>query len=146
MDFADAFVRNLLERMADQPRALAGVTVFVNAASTRGALYRAFDRAGPLLLPQIRSITGVDPGPLVMPDPPVPPLARRLELARLIAQMLALRPDLGAGHSIPVLVQSLSQLMVEMQTEGRDLSDLEAIDTGDHARHWQNSLAFLRIA
>ncbi|WP_330449398.1 hypothetical protein FLP41_04010 [Paracoccus marcusii] len=64
MDFADAFVRGLLERMADQPpEALAGVTVFVNAASTRGALYRAFDRAGPLLLPQIRSITGVDPGP-----------------------------------------------------------------------------------
>ena len=147
VDFADAFVRGLLERMADQPpEALAGVTVFVNAASTRGALYRAFDRAGPLLLPQIRSITGVDPGPLVMPDPPVPPLARRLELARLIAQMLALRPDLGAGHSIPVLAQSLSQLMVEMQTEGRDLSDLEAIDTGDHARHWQNALAFLRIA
>ncbi|WP_408592955.1 double-strand break repair protein AddB [Paracoccus marcusii] len=147
VDFADAFVRGLLERMADQPpEALAGVTVFVNAASTRGALYRAFDRAGPLLLPQIRSITGVDPGPLIMPDPPVPPLARRLELARLIAQMLALRPDLGAGHSIPVLAQSLSQLMVEMQTEGRDLSDLEAIDTGDHARHWQNALAFLRIA
>ena len=147
VDFADAFVQGLLERMADQPpEALAGVTVFVNAASTRGALYRAFDRAGPLLLPQIRSITGVDPGPLVMPAPPVPPLARRLELARLIAQMLALRPDLGAGHSIPVLAQSLSQLMVEMQTEGRDLSDLEAIDTGDHARHWQNALAFLRIA
>lgn len=147
LDFADCFVQGLLERMADQPpEALARVTILTNAATTMGALRRAFDRAGPLLLPQIRSITGVDPGPLVMPDPPVPPLARRLQLARLIAQMLALRPDLGAGHSIPVLAQSLSQLMVEMQTEGRDLSDLEAIETGDHARHWQNALAFLRIA
>ncbi|TJZ85117.1 double-strand break repair protein AddB [Paracoccus hibiscisoli] len=147
LDFADCFVQGLLERMSDQPsEALARVTILTNAATTMGALRRAFDRAGPLLLPQIRSITGVDPGPLVMPDPPVPPLARRLQLARLIAQMLALRPDLGAGHSIPVLAQSLSQLMVEMQTEGRDLSDLEAIDTGDHARHWQNALAFLRIA
>ncbi|WP_411839547.1 double-strand break repair protein AddB [Paracoccus sp. ME4] len=147
VDFAECFVQGLLERMADQPpEALARVTVFVNAAPTRGALFRAFDRAGPLLLPQIRSITGIDPGPLVMPDPPVPPLARRLQLARLIARMLALRPDLGAGHSIPVLAQSLSQLMVEMQTEGRSLSDLEAIDAGDHARHWQNALAFLRIA
>ncbi|MFN3279037.1 MAG: double-strand break repair protein AddB [Paracoccus hibiscisoli] len=147
LDFADCFVQGLLERMSDQPpEALARVTILTNAATTMGALRRAFDRAGPLLLPQIRSITGVDPGPLVMPDPPVPPLARRLQLARLIAQMLALRPDLGAGHSIPVLAQSLSQLMVEMQTEGRDLSDLEAIDTGDHARHWQNALAFLKIA
>ncbi|MFN4060610.1 MAG: double-strand break repair protein AddB [Paracoccus hibiscisoli] len=147
LDFADCFVQGLLERMSDQPpEALARVTILTNAATTMGALRRAFDRAGPLLLPQIRSITGVDPGPLVMPDPPVPPLARRLQLARLIAQMLALRPDLGAGHSIPVLAQSLSQLMVEMQTEGRDLSHLEAIDTGDHARHWQNALAFLKIA
>ncbi|MEE2860233.1 MAG: double-strand break repair protein AddB [Pseudomonadota bacterium] len=147
VDFAACFVRGLLERMKDQPpEALARVTVLVNAASTRGALFKAFDKAGPLLLPQIRSITGVDPGPLVMPDPPEAPLARRLQLARLIAQMLQLRPDLAAGHSIPVLTQSLSQLMVEMQTEGRDLAALEGIDTGDHARHWQNALAFLKIA
>ncbi|CAM3199872.1 double-strand break repair protein AddB [Paracoccus nototheniae] len=147
VDFAECFVQGLLARMADQPpEALARVTILTNAAPTRGALSRAFDRAGPLLMPQIRSITGIDPGPLLMPDPPEAPLARRLQLARLIAQMMALRPDLGAGHSIPVLAQSLSQLMVEMQTEGRDITALEAIDTGDHARHWQNALAFLRIA
>ena len=112
VDFAACFVRGLLERMKDQsPEALPRVTVLVNAASTRGALFKAFDKAGPLLLPQIRSITGVDPGPLVMPDPPEAPLARRLQLARLIAQMLQLRPDLAAGHSIPVLTQSLSQTL-----------------------------------
>ncbi|TGN60074.1 double-strand break repair protein AddB, partial [Paracoccus liaowanqingii] len=147
VDFAEGFVQGLLARMRDQPpEALARVTVLTNAATTMGALRRAFDKAGPLLLPRLRSITGVDPGPLVMPDPPEAPLARRLQLARLIAQMMRLRPDLGAGHSIPVLAQSLSQLMVEMQTEGRDITALEAIDTGDHARHWQNALAFLRIA
>ncbi|TJZ92342.1 double-strand break repair protein AddB [Paracoccus gahaiensis] len=147
VDFAEGFVQGLLARMRDQPpEALARVTVLTNAATTMGALRRAFDKAGPLLLPRLRSITGVDPGPLVMPDPPEAPLARRLQLARLIAQMMRLRPDLGAGHSIPMLAQSLSQLMVEMQTEGRDITALEAIDTGDHARHWQNALAFLRIA
>lgn len=147
VDFADCFVQGLLTRMRGQPpEALARVTILTNAATTMGALRRAFDRAGPLLLPRLRSITSVDPGPLVMPDPPVAPLARRLQLGRLIAQLLQLRPDLGAGHSIPVLAQSLSQLMVEMQTEGRDITALEAIDTGDHARHWQNALAFLKIA
>ncbi|MBM3605285.1 MAG: double-strand break repair protein AddB [Alphaproteobacteria bacterium] len=147
VDFADCFVQGLLARMKGQPpEALARVTVLTNASATMGALREAFDRAGPLLLPQLQTITGIDPGPLAMPDPPVPPLARRLQLGRLIAQLLQLRPDLGAGHAIPVLAQSLSQLMVEMQTEGRDIHALEGIDTGDHARHWQNALAFLRIA
>ena len=36
--------------------------------------------------------------------------------------------------------------MTEMQTEGRDALALEGINTGDHARHWQNALTFLRIA
>ncbi|WCR00573.1 double-strand break repair protein AddB [Paracoccus aestuarii] len=147
VDFAECFVRGLMARMAHRPpEDMAAVTIFVNASPTRGALTRAFDRVGPLILPRIRSITGIDPGPLVMPDPPVPPLARRLQLGRLIDGLVRLRPDLGAGHAIPVLAQSLSQLMVEMQTEGRSLADLESIDTGDHARHWQNALAFLKIA
>ncbi|MEO1909355.1 MAG: double-strand break repair protein AddB [Paracoccus sp. (in: a-proteobacteria)] len=145
--FAREFVRGLLDRMAGQPpEALARVTILVNASQTMGEIRRAFDRAGPLLLPKLRTITSVDPGPLAMPNLPEAPLARRLQLARLIDRMVRLRPDLGAGHAIPVLAQSLSLLMTEMQTEGRDITDLESIDTGDHARHWQNALAFLRIA
>ncbi|WP_410217167.1 double-strand break repair protein AddB [Paracoccus sp. (in: a-proteobacteria)] len=147
VDFADAFVQGLLARMADRPpEALARVTVLTNAATTMTALRTAFDQAGPLLLPRLGSITAIDPGPLLMPDPPVAPLARELQLGRLIARLLRLRPELGGGHSTPALARSLSQLMAEMQTEGRDLAALEGIDTGDHARHWQNALAFLRIA
>ncbi|MDN5569461.1 MAG: double-strand break repair protein AddB, partial [Paracoccus sp. (in: a-proteobacteria)] len=147
VNFADEFVRGLLDRMKDHPpEALARVTVLVNASQTMGEIRRAFDRAGPLLLPKLQTITSVDPGPVIMPNPPESPLARRLQLAQLIDRMVKLRPDLGAGHSIPVLAQSLSKLMIEMQTEGRQIEALERIDTGDHARHWQNALAFLRIA
>lgn len=142
VDFADEFVRGLLARFAGQPpQALARVTVYVNATSTMASIRQALDARGPLLLPRLRSVTAMDPGPALMPDPPEAPLKRQLQLAQLVAA----RPDLTA-QSVPLLAQSLADLMAEMQREGRDLSALEAIDTGDHARHWQNALAFLRIA
>lgn len=142
IDFAQEFVRGLLDRFADQPpQALARVTIYVNATPTLSAIRRAFDARGPLLLPRLRSVTALDPGPLLLPDPPEAPLARQLQLARLVAA----RRDLTA-QSVPLLAQSLAELMAEMQREGCGLAALEAIDTGDHARHWQNALNFLRIA
>ncbi|MFN3525113.1 MAG: double-strand break repair protein AddB [Paracoccus sp. (in: a-proteobacteria)] len=142
VDFADEFVRGLLARFADQPpQALARVTVYVNATPTMSAIRRSLDARGPLLLPRLRSVTALDPGPQLMPTPPEAPLARQLQLAQLVAA----RTDLTA-QSVPLLAQSLAELMAEMQREGRDLAALEAIDTGDHARHWQNALEFLRIA
>lgn len=147
VDFAAEFAAGLLARMTDQPpEALARVTIYVNATNTLTEIRRAFDAHGPLLLPRLRSVTALDPGPLLMPDPPEAPLARRLQLGRLIAALIRQRPDLGAAHSIPVLAQSLSELMAEMQREGRGPEALDLIDAGDHARHWQNTLAFLRIA
>ncbi|WP_022708106.1 double-strand break repair protein AddB [Paracoccus zeaxanthinifaciens] len=147
VDFATEFVRGLRDRMAGfPPEEMARVTVYANASSTLGALRRAFDATGPAILPRLRSVTSLEPGPALMPDPPQAPLARKLQLARLISQLLKLQPDLGAAHSIPVLAQSLADLMTEMQTEGLDLQALLDIDTGDHARHWQNALQFIRIA
>ena len=35
--------------------------------------------------------------------------------------------------------------MAEMQSEGVDPATLEALDVGEHAAHWQRSLAFIRI-
>jgi double-strand break repair protein AddB len=147
VNFAEEFVRGLMARMAGQPpEALARTTILVNASQTMGEIRLAFDRAGPLLLPKLRTITSVEPGPVLMPQLPEAPLARRLQLAQLIDRFVKLRPELGAGHSIPALADSLSKLMTEMQTEGLDFEVLENIDTGDHARHWQNALGFLAIA
>ncbi len=145
VDFAHEFVAGLLERMRNQPpEAMARVTIYANASRTLTAMQAAFDAAGPMLMPRMRIVT--DPGPAHDSDPLAAPLARRLQLARLIDRLLQARPDLAAGHSVPALAHSLADLMTEMQTEGLDATALERIDTGDHARHWQNALAFLRIA
>ncbi|WCR03416.1 double-strand break repair protein AddB [Paracoccus saliphilus] len=145
--FAKHFVEGFLDRMAGQPpEAIARVTIYANSGRTRMALEQAFDDNGPLFLPQLRLITDLGAGAAAHQGPLVAPLARRLQLARLIDQLLRTRPDLAAGHSVPELARSLTQLMVEMQSEGCGPEALEIIDTGDHARHWQDALGFLRIA
>lgn len=147
VDFADRFVAGLLQRMADHsPDQIARVTIYANSGRTLTAMKSAFDRRGPLLLPRLRVVTDLGVGSASETGPLVAPLARQLELANLIASFIEARPDLAAGHSVPVLARSLADLMTEMQTEGCGPDALEQIDTGDHARHWQNSLAFLRIA
>lgn len=143
VDFAAQFTRGFLDRMAGQPPEIVAETViWANSGRTLTALAEAFDRHGAMLLPRLRIVTDLGAGGGAL----APPLARRLELARLIALLLASRPDLGQGQSIPALAQSLTELMVEMQTEGCGPDALARIDPGDHARHWQNALEFLRIA
>ena len=147
-DFCRGVVAGLMARMAGKPpEALAAVTVFVNAGRTMISLRAAFDahaaEHGPLLLPKMRLVTdlGAD-----LPGRPASPLARVLELGRLVDQLIAREPGLGAGQSVPQLAESLSDLMGEMQTEGCDADSLGRINAQDHAAHWQRSLAFLRIA
>lgn len=147
VDFAREFVSGFLQRMAGQPpEAIARTTIFANSGRTLTALAEAFDARGPLLLPSLRIVTDLGAGPASGLGPLAAPLARRLQLGRLVAHLLDQRPDLGAGHSIPDLAQSLSELMTEMQTEGAAPDALDRIDAGEHARHWQNALAFLKIA
>ncbi|MFV0385420.1 double-strand break repair protein AddB [Paracoccus sp. (in: a-proteobacteria)] len=146
-DFAEQFVTGFLQRMADAPpETIARTTIYANSARTLTAIQAAFDRHGPLLLPRLHPVTDLGMGAAAMPGPVAAPLARRLQLARLIDRLLQTRPDLAAGHSVPALAESLAALMTEMQTEGCDADALDTIDSGDHARHWQNALAFLRIA
>lgn len=146
VDFAHEFVTGFLDRMAGQPpEAMARVTIYANAARTLAELKCAFDLRGPLLLPRLLPVTNLDI-PSLLDQPEAAPLARRLQLARLVAGLLKTRPDLASGHSIAALARSLADLMQEMQSEGLAPDALEGIDTGDHARHWQNALVFLRIA
>lgn len=147
VDFAREFVDGFLDRMAGQPSELvAQTTIYANSGRTLTALRSAFDTRGPLLLPRLRVVTDLGAGPAQAMGPLAAPLARRLQLGRLVAGLLDRRPDLGAGHSIPDLAQSLSELMTEMQTEGCGPDALDRIDAGEHARHWQNALEFLKIA
>lgn len=146
VDFAREFVRGFLTRMqGQQPEAIARITIYANATRTLTQIQTAFDDHGALLLPRLRTVTNLD-APELATIPVVAPLARRLQLAQLVAGLIAARPDLGAGHSIPELAQSLAQLMAEMQSEGLTPAALDDIDIRDHAQHWANAQAFLRIA
>lgn len=140
-DFAAGFADGLLARFAGQPpEALARVTIFVNAGKTLTALRDALIARGPSLLPRLRLINDIGGGAQVSP------LARRLELGRLVDAALSRQPDLAQGQSVPRLAASLAHLMGEMQEEGLDAQALDLIDVSEHAQHWGRALAFLKIA
>lgn len=140
-DFAGAFADGLIARMRGRPpQDMARVTVYANAGQSLLALRDALVWRGPLVLPQLRLIADIGGGAATAP------LARRLELGRLIDAALRAQPDLAQGQSVPELAASLAGLMAEMQLEGLDAGALDRIDASDHAQHWGRALAFLRIA
>ncbi|MRX49838.1 double-strand break repair protein AddB [Paracoccus sp. S-4012] len=141
VDFAAETVAGLIDRMAGQPpEAMARVSLWANSGRTLTALRRAFEARGPMLLPRMRPIADLGGGPLEAP------LARELDLARLISGLVARRPALAGGQSAPRLARSLAALMAEMQSEGCGPDALDRVDVGDHAEHWREAQAFLRIA
>ena len=147
VDFAGEVVRGLRDRMVDRPpEALASVTIHCNSGQTLRAIEAAFHRGGAALLPRLRLIAELGTG-AGLPSPEAP-LARRLELSRLVAAALAAGGTAAQdwGQSVPALTRSLAGLMAEMQAEGLGPDALETIDAGAHAAHWQRALAFLRIA
>ncbi|WP_134724891.1 double-strand break repair protein AddB [Paracoccus luteus] len=139
VDFAQQTAAGLIARMAARPPEDMGrVTLYANSGRTLTALGAAFARGGAMLLPRMRLIADLGAGDAGL----APPLARRLDLARLVDA--ALGSD--SGQSVPALTQSLAELMAEMQAEGLGPDALDRIDAADHAAHWQRALAFLRIA
>lgn len=147
VDYADEFVTGFLRRMQGRkPEEIARVTIYTNSARSKVEILNAFDKRGPLLLPRLKVITELGGNDVAQYGPLASPLVRRLQLARLLVGLFEARPELAAGHSLSVLANSLAELMTEMQTEGLAPNALEAIDTADHANHWQNALQFLKIA
>ncbi|PPB82694.1 ATP-dependent helicase/nuclease subunit B [Albidovulum inexpectatum] len=147
-DFAAALVDGLITRMADRPpESMARVTLYLNSARMMRAVRRAFDLRGARLLPRLRLVTDLAQMPVPGLPAPMPPLRRRLELARLIAALIEHQPDFAPGAAVFDLADSLAALMSEMQGEGVTPDALESPDlVQDHAEHWARSLTFLRIA
>src|SRR5690606_32479478 len=111
-DFPGALAEGLIRRMEGRPpQEMARVTVYANSGQSLMGLRQAFIRRGPLLLPQLRLIADLGGGAATAP------LARRLELGRLIDAALRADPDLAQGQSVPELAASLAALMAEMQLE-----------------------------
>jgi double-strand break repair protein AddB len=147
VDFPAELVRGLQARLAGAPpEAMAEVELYLNTARMRRAVQEAFGNAGPGLLPRLRLVTDLDRDPRFAHLPaPVPPLRRRLELARLVARLVETQPGLAPRSAVFDLAESLAALMAEMQDEGVVPEAVAALDVGDHAAHFQKTQAFLSI-
>lgn len=141
-DFAAELAAGLRARLAGTPpQAMARVQVIVPTARIQTALRDAFLAQGPGYLPRIATLPQ-----LAGADEAAEPLARLLELARLIRGLLAAEPALGPPRAAFGLARSLAALIDEMADEDVPTTALAGLDVGDHAAHWQTSLRFLRIA
>ncbi|MXQ08230.1 double-strand break repair protein AddB [Alphaproteobacteria bacterium GH1-50] len=146
-DFPDAVVTGILDRMSGQPpEALARVTVLVNTRRMQRRLRELFSRDTARLLPRIRLVTDIAE---LVPTAPLPrptsALARRLELARLIAALLDQDPTLAPRAALFDLADSLAALLDEMQVEGVPPDRLRNIRTGDGSGHWARTQTFLGV-
>lgn len=146
-DFPRAVADGILARMADQPpEALARVTIYLNTRRMERRLHAILSGTGARLLPRLRLVTEIGRD-LVLPGlaPPPPPLRRRLELAQLVAGVIAQDPTLAPRAAIHDLADSLAALIDEMQGEGVDPAAIRGLDVEDLSGHWARSLAFLGI-
>lgn len=147
-DFPRALVAGLLQRLAGQPpEALARVTIHVNTARMQRRIRAILAEGSARLLPKVALITDLGRD-AALPDVPaaVPPLRRRLELAQLVAGLVARQPDLAPKSAVFALAESLAVLLDEMQAEGVGPQALGALDLANQSEHWHRTRAFLEIA
>ncbi len=142
VDFPRALVAGLRDRLAAHPpETMARVTLYLNTARMRDRVRAAFQEAGPGFLPSLKLVSDIEPHRI-----PAPPLRRRLELARLVAELTTRQQDFAPGTATFDLADRLADLMDEMQSEGVAPKALEDPDLAeDHAVHWERALTFLRI-
>jgi ATP-dependent helicase/nuclease subunit B len=139
-DFPAALVAGLRARMdGAPPDAMADVTVLLNAQRMRQRVTDAFLARGPGVLPRLRLVTelGTETG--------VSALARRLDLATLIARLMEASPGLAPRSALFDLADSLTALIDEMREEGVGPEALAALDLSAHSAHWARTQAFLAI-
>lgn len=156
--FADALVAGLMKRYGDDPGSIAcGIILLPNNRSVR-AITEAFVRAsgGGLLLPRMVALGDPDIGEGVGaaldpvgddPIPPaVPPMRRRMMLARLTAEERQRRgTPIETGEAIRLsceLGRTLDQILVEEIDPAR----LRELDLAPElSEHWQRSLELFEV-
>ena len=146
-DFPRRLAAGVLARMdGAPPEALARVVIHVNTRRMQRRLRALLSESGARLLPRITLVTDLARD-VALPGvpPPVPPLRRRLELARLVEALLRADPTLAPRSALHDLADSLARLGDEMQGEGVPPEALETLDVDRHAAHWARALRFLRL-
>jgi ATP-dependent helicase/nuclease subunit B len=157
--FLDDLASGLLEPLAPAgPEALAAATVLLPTRRAGRELADAFLRVShekALVLPQVRALGDLEegeapfePGELSLDlPPPIEPLRRRFELARLCADHASAEGrSLDAGGALDLadaLAAFLDSVALE---EAEPLERLDDLAPAALARHWQASADFLRFA
>jgi double-strand break repair protein AddB len=144
VDFPAQLVAGLQDRLAGQPpEALARVRLYVNTARMRRRVKDLLTASGARLLPRIHLITELAQDAAL--PPAVPPLRRRLELAKVVSGLLEAQPDLAPRAALYDLSDSLAKLMDEMQGEGVLPEAVSRLDVSNHSAHWARTQRFLQI-
>ncbi|MFQ5783195.1 MAG: double-strand break repair protein AddB [Alphaproteobacteria bacterium] len=156
--FVDALAAGVLARHGAAPLDLARVVLLLPTRRACLALRDAFLRqseGAALLLPRIAPLGDIDPDEiepdaegLLADDADAPPavsdLARRMLLARLIAEW----PGSSAFSRVEQaarLAAELARLIDQVQTERLSFDTLGDLVPEDYATHWQETLEFLAI-
>ncbi|MEM8914924.1 MAG: double-strand break repair protein AddB, partial [Pseudomonadota bacterium] len=165
--FATTLARALLDEVADDPRALSGLTILLPTRRAIIAMRAAFLAAAPgraLLLPTMVALGDVGEGDgaedltpslltgggRVGEKPAIGELDRLSLLTTLVYRRLSQdRPltDVPPLDQAARLADELARFMDRVQTAGLDFSGLETLvpNVGNLAEHWQQSLTFLEI-
>lgn len=143
VDFAAELVRGLAEQMPDaRPEDWAQTVIYANSPRMARAIRTAFEAGGARMIPRLRLVTAIDDPTL---QPAVPGLRRQLDLARLVAALIAAEPGIAPRDSAFALAEGLAALMAEMQDEGVPPEALANLDVTDQSGHWARALRFLSI-
>ncbi|MEE8245648.1 MAG: double-strand break repair protein AddB [Alphaproteobacteria bacterium] len=165
--FVDALAAGLVAGAKGGPLELSRRTVLLPTRRACRALGEAFLRIGdgaPMLLPAMRPLGDVDedeaalgagalgteyPGDaedVLELAPAIPPLRRQLLLARLILEFERRRGEAAPDPAQAArLAAELARLLDQVQTERLSFEALAGLVPEDYARHWQETLDFLKI-
>lgn len=157
VSFVDQLAAGILDRVGNDPLALAGVTVLLPTRRSCRSLREAFLRRSggqPMLLPRMSPLGELDaaslsltsaeelPGvPLELPDP-ISGLKRQMMLARLILQATGVSATTAQAVRLGA---DLGRLIDAVWTEDVAFDRLASLVPEDYAQHWQVTLEFLKI-
>lgn len=128
------------------PEALARIEIFVNTRRMERALTAQFLSDGPTLVPRIRLVTDLGQSEVAADiPPPVAPLRRKLEVARLVSALIKADSTLAAEDSAFDLADSLVTLMGEMRGEGVTPETIASLDVSDQSGHWARAQEFIGL-
>lgn len=141
IDFPRALVAGLRHWAEGRPpEVLARTTLILNTRRMARRVREVFAEAPPTLLPRIALLGELGGAPSGRAA-----LLRKLDLARLVAELIAQRPDLAPQSATFALADSLARLLDEMEGEGVAVSAIADLDVGDVSGHWQRSRDFVAL-